>query len=147
MMTRATHYCGVEFLALGSPGKLDASKCRTAAALAINWRLAVEGRVHPAGEVVLGFGSAAEAEAAILRARGEAAGGICAVMYAPAPRDAVLVERLGEISERGRAAFAAGVRASAEPFPVFIGTRTACEIEATRWRRVRAGHRSGGKPS
>ena len=45
--------------------------------------LAVEGRAHPADEVVVGFGSGPEVEAAMARARAEVAnkGGLCAVEY------------------------------------------------------------------
>jgi len=144
MMKSAVELCGVEFLALGSPARLAVEKCRAAAALTINWRLAVEGRTHPAGEVVVGFGSGHEVEAAMRRARSEAEspGGLYAVEYAPPPRDEVRVAPLLDVTARGRTTFAAGAPDRAGWFAVFIGTHGDCQREATRLRRVRAGHRS-----
>ncbi|MSU50397.1 MAG: hypothetical protein EXS37_15150 [Opitutus sp.] len=142
MTATIAHVCGVEFLALASPGRLDVGKCRVAAALGINWALAVEGRPHPAGEVVVGFGSGAEVDAAIDRARTEATtGGLCAVEFSPR-LDEVRVEPLLEVAARGRAHFAAGAADRDGWFPVCLGTRADCLREATRLRRVRAGHRS-----
>jgi hypothetical protein len=148
-MKSAVELCGVEFLALGAPARLAVEKCRAAAALTINWRLAVEGRAHPAGEVVVGFGSVHEVEAAMRRARAEAVspGGLFAVEYAPPPRDEVRVGPLLDVTERGRAIFAAGAADRAGWFAVFIGEEGDCQREATRLRRVRSGHRStGGRP-
>ncbi len=117
-----------------------------AAALAINWALAVAGRPHPAGEVVVGFGSEAEVAAAIARARAEAdnEGGLCAVEYSAA-RDEVRIGELLDVATRGRAHFAAGLPDPDGWFPVGIGTRADCLRDATRLRRVRAGHRSQTK--
>ncbi len=143
MTKSATHFCGIEYLALASPARFDMGKCRVAAALAINWRLAVEGRAHPAGEVVVFFGSEFEVEAAMARTRAEALneGGPHAVEYSPA-LDEVRVEPMIAVAERGREHFVAGVADRDGWFPVFIGTRADCSGEATRLRRVRAGRRS-----
>ncbi len=143
MTASMAHVCGVEFLALASPGRLDVGKCRVAAALGINWALAVEGRTHPAGEVVVGFGSEPEVDAALARARAELAnrGGLCGVEYSPR-RDEVRVEPLLDVAARGREHFAAGAADRDGWSLVFIGTRADCSREATRLRRVRAGHRS-----
>lgn len=143
MTSSLAHICGVEFLALGSPARLDVGKCRVLAWLSINWALAVEGRAHPAGEVVVGFGSEAEVDAALARARAEAAnkGGLCAVEYSP-KCDAVRVEPLLDVAARGREHFAAGAADRDGWFVVWIGPRADCEREATRLRRVRAGHRA-----
>lgn len=143
MTKSVAHVCGIEFLAVGSPARLDVGKCRVAAALVINWRLAVEGRAHPAGEVVVGFGSEPEVEAAMARARGETAnnGGLNAVEYSPALNE-VRVEPMIAVVARGRELFAAGASDRDGWFPVFIGTRADCSGVATRLRRVRAGRRS-----
>ncbi len=143
MMTNAAHVGGIEFLALASPGRLALGKCRVAAALCINWRLAVEGRAHPAGEVVVGFGSEPEVEAAMARARTEASsqGGLYAVEYSP-KRDEVRVEALIEVAARGRVEFSAGAASPEGWFVVHLGSRIECQHEATRLRRVRAGHRA-----
>lgn len=143
MTSSMAHVCGVEFLALGSPTRLDVGKCRVAAWLGINWALAVEGRGHPADEVVVGWGSEPEVEAAMARARTEAAnkGGLCAAEYSP-QRDEVRVEPLLDVTSRGREHFAAGAADRDGWFVVSIGTRADCEREATRLRRVRAGRRS-----
>lgn len=143
MMASLAHICGVEFLALGSPARLDAGKCQVAAWLGINWALAVERRAHPAGEVVVGFGSEAEVDAALARARAEAAnkGGLCAAEYSPR-HDEVRVDPLLDVAARGREHFAEGVEDRDGWFVVSIGTRADCEREATRLRRVRAGRRS-----
>jgi hypothetical protein len=142
-MTRLGHVCGVEFLALASPARLNVGRCRVAAAMAINWALAVHGRPHPAGEVVVGFGSDAEVGAAMARARAEAKphGELCATEYCP-QHDTVRVAPLREVAARGLAQFATGANDPEGWFPVAIGPRGDCLREATRLRRVRAGHRS-----
>lgn len=143
MSGTADHVCGIEFLALAAPARLTVGKCRAAAWLGINWRLAVGRRAHPAGEVVVGFGCEPEVEAAMARARSEAAteGGLCAVEYSPR-RDEVRVELLLDVTARGREQFAVGVADPEGWFVVGIDTRAGCLREATRLRRVRAGHRS-----
>lgn len=143
MTASVRHICGVEFLAFASPARLDVGKIRVAAALGINWALAVEGRAHPAGEVVIGFGSETEVDAAIARARSEAKakGGLCAVEYS-ANRDEVRVCELLDVAARGREQFASGSSSPEGWFAVWIGARDDCLREATRLRRIRAGHRS-----
>lgn len=143
MTSRLAHICGVEFLALGSPARLDVGKCRVAAALCINWALAEAGRPHPAGEVVVGFGSEAEVDAAIARARSvmEEKGGLWAVEYSPV-RDEVRVGPLIDVVARGRVRLAAGEADPEGWYAVVFGTHTDCSCEATRLRRIRAGHRS-----
>lgn len=143
MTMSLAHVCGVEFLAVGSPARLDVGKCRVAAALCINRALAVEGRAHPSGEVIVGFGSEAEVDAALARVRAEVAhkGGLWTVEYSPR-RDEVRVEALVDVVARGRVNLAAGTGDPDGWYSVFIGAKADCAREATTLRQVRAGHRS-----
>lgn len=137
---RAVLPCG-EWLALASPAKLDMSKGQAAAVIGLNWRLAVEGRAHPAGEVILAYGTSAEVDAALARAKALPVGGDCAVEYAPPPLDEVRVTTVLAVTEHGRELVARGQPDAQGWFVVFIGDRFSCEGEATRLRRIRAGHR------
>jgi len=142
MTTRCALLPGGEFLALAAPARLELSKGQAAAILGLNWRLAVEGRAHPAQEVILAFGTEAEVDAALARAKALPAGGDFAVEYAPPPLDAVRVVLVLEVTARARELVAQG-RPDPEGWYVCqIGARAACDREATRLRRIRGGHRS-----
>jgi hypothetical protein len=130
-----------DFVALASPTRLTLSKVQAAAALTINWQLACEGRAHPAEEVLLEYGSSAEVERALERARALPEGGGCIAEYSP-QRDEVRVGTLSASLARGRAAFSAGRAEEGGWYVVAVGSRATCEREATRLRRIRAGHRS-----
>lgn len=134
---------GIEnaFAAVGSPRRLDAGKVRVGAWLAVNRAAAREGKPQPGGDVLLALGTEHDADAAIALAKTLPAGGPFAAEYSPV-LDAVHVARVAEIEARGREWLRLGTADPDGWYPIAIGTREQCENEATRLRRIRAGHRT-----
>lgn len=129
------------FAAVASPRRLDAGKVRVGAWLAINHDAARAGKPQPGGDVLLVIGSDRECDAAIALAKLLPAGGPFGAEYSPV-LDAVRVSRLTEIEARGREWLRLGSADTDGWYVVALGAREHCEIEATRLRRIRAGHRS-----
>lgn len=129
------------FAAVGSPSRLEAGKVRLGVWLAINHDAARAGRAQPAGDVLLAIGSEREADAAIAVARSLPGGGPFAVEFSPV-RDAVRVARVADIEARGRDWLGRGAADPEGWYAVALGDEAHCAREATRLRRIRAGHRS-----
>lgn len=129
------------FAAVGSPGGLTVDRARLLAVLSYNQAAASHGRAVPGGEVLLGVGTASEVDAMLALARALPAGGPFAAEYSPT-EDAVRVETLANVVARGRDWLQRGVPDPAGWYCIAVGEREQCEQEATRLRRIRAGHRS-----
>lgn len=129
------------FAGVGSPRRLQADRVRLRAWLAINGASARVGRPQPGGDLLLSVGTAREVDAVLAVVRAEAAGGPFVVEYS-AEEDRVRVSTLQEAETQARAVMRRGVVPVGGWYVVHVGEEEDCRREASRLRRVRAGHRS-----